>query len=246
MALESSVLSTEEFRGFAKDCVLFCHVTTHLDGMRYDGLLLEKGGSGWPHVVAMDAEGEVVAELQRRERSVEGFRGLMKGSAEFVSLRSRKDRSPTEEARFLGLEIRMRKVKAEDARARAATLKGLDDASRKELDGLLLALDFATRLEHINWGSPEARASWGMTLADRWKAGQEPSCDDDRFETFYILILDYAEYAKDTVLFEKALGKLRERPGSTPEIEPYFRAQDERLAKLKKEGPPEGAGEDKK
>ncbi len=45
----------------AARAVLFCHVTTRLRGDPYPNLMSEKGGRGFPHIVILDAEGNLLA-----------------------------------------------------------------------------------------------------------------------------------------------------------------------------------------
>lgn len=53
--------------------MLFLHVTTGMKGGRYDDLLREKGGYGFPYLVFMDATGDVLLEHEG-PRTVAGFR----------------------------------------------------------------------------------------------------------------------------------------------------------------------------
>ncbi len=75
--MERGALSTAEFREFGKDYVLFCHITSRVEGEPYADLLSKKGGGGWPYLVAMDADGNVAAK-HSGSRSVEGFLATMK------------------------------------------------------------------------------------------------------------------------------------------------------------------------
>ena len=48
--MERGALSTAEFKEFAKDYILFCHITSMVEGEKYPKLLQEKGGRGFPYV----------------------------------------------------------------------------------------------------------------------------------------------------------------------------------------------------
>lgn len=61
-----------EFAKFGETFVLYCHVTTDLLEDRWPDLLSEKGGTGWPHVAFLDAEGEVLLPHKGPD-TVEGF-----------------------------------------------------------------------------------------------------------------------------------------------------------------------------
>ena len=47
-ALEHGPLLTDDFAKFAKDYVLFCHITSMIPGEKYGDLLEEKGGNAFP------------------------------------------------------------------------------------------------------------------------------------------------------------------------------------------------------
>ena len=235
------MLSTAEFREFAKGVVPFLHVTSQVEGDKYPDLLSEKGGRGFPHVVCMDAEGGVLAVLNAR--TVDGFKDMMKRGAEFQALVAKKDRTPAEELSVLKAELGLGRLKPEEARARATALKGLDEAAKKELDGLLLGLDIRAEMAKITReNAKEGRIAAGKAFAEMWKAGREPT-DEDTVQPFFILMLDYAESIPDAALFEKALGELQERFGDKPQAAGFLKKQEERLAKLKGgAGPPKEGG----
>jgi len=233
------VLSTDEFKAFAAEVVPFLHVTSRVEGEHHPNLLEEKGGRGFPHVVALDAKGDVVATLQ--ERTVEGFRKMMKGAGDFAALSGKEKRTPAEEMRLVRLLHDMDRIEADEARARANALVEPDEAVKKDRDDFLVMLDVVGELEGKNLREPAARVEVGKTFHDWWKAGREPK-DEAAVQPFFILMLDYAEAEKDVALFEKALGKLREAFGSRPETERFFKNQEGRLAKLKEAAPPEPGG----
>lgn len=228
------MLSTEEFKGFAKDYVLFSHITSQVEGAAYPKLLQEKGGRGFPYVVAMDAAGEVVAKL--RDRSVEGFRSMMKDAADYAVLLPKKERTPAEALRFLRLEMRLGKVADEEARTRATALEGLDDAGKADRADLLLGLEIKAELNKIQGRDPAPRIAAGKVFAGMWAAGREPQ-DMEYVQAFFFLMLDHAEDVKDLALFEKALVKVKENFTHIPAGSQFFTRLDERLAKLKEAAP---------
>ena len=53
--------------------VLFCHNTSMVEDEPYPKLLSEKGGRGFPFLVFMDAEGDVITPQGYDKFTVEGF-----------------------------------------------------------------------------------------------------------------------------------------------------------------------------
>ncbi len=240
MNLESSVLSTDEFKAFAKDHVLFLHVTSFVEGEKYPDLLKEKGGQGWPFVVAMDADGNVVSRLD--DRTVDGFKAMVKAGSEYLALKAKKDRTPAEELRVLATDLRAGTIQGAEFKERVAALKGLDAAATKERDDLLVHVDFVAEMKKVQDAhspDPKYRIAAGKVYAAMHAAGRVPA-DQNEMAAFYQFTIDYAESVKDVPLFETALGKLREAFGDNPRAQGFFKMMDDRLAKLK--GP---AGEKK-
>ena len=225
------MLSSEGFKGFAKDHVLFLHVTSQVDGHANPNLLSEKGGRGFPYVVAMDAEGNVVAQLQ--DRDVNGFATMMKDGADFTRLAPKKDRTPAEEIRLVRLEWQLDKVDNAAARARATALKGLEGEAKADFDDLVLSLDVDDALKPVQEtrGRDMAlRIAAGKTFAGMWKEGRFPGKKYQ--QGFLFMIFDYSEDAKDAELFEKALAKLKEVRPDVPASSRMFTDQEARLKKL--------------
>jgi hypothetical protein len=234
--LESSVLSTKEFGEFAKEFVMFAHITTRIEGRKDDDLLSKKGGTGFPYLTALDAKGRVTAKLTGG-RSVEGFRAMMADGAKLDALRAKEKRTPDEEFSLLQHDMSVANVGVDEARASVAAAKGLSDAQKKDLDGALLGLEIEAAMpkpKNAEEAKSQAIAA-GKTFAEMWAAGREPT-DDQHIQPFFILMLDHAESTKDAALFEKALEKLRAKFGSNPQAAGFFKKQDARLAALKAGG----------
>ena len=66
MHLESSVLSTPEFKKFSEKHVMFLNIMTRIRGYPDDDLLRAVGGRGFPTLVVLDSSGEVVAKPATR------------------------------------------------------------------------------------------------------------------------------------------------------------------------------------
>ena len=237
--MESGPLSSEEFKGFAAEVVPFLHVTSNVEGEHHPKLLQEKGGKGFPYVVVMDAKGEVLAQVPWKERTVEGFRKTVKVAGEFTALSAKEKRTPAEEMKFLRLQHDMHKVEDAAARERANAIDVSDAAVKKDRDEFLFVLDVAAELKGKNLREAPARIALGKTFSEWWKAGKEPT-DEALAQPYFILMLDHAESARDVDLFEKSLGRLRERFGSTPGADGFFKKQEERLQKLKAPATPVG------
>lgn len=228
------MLSTEEFREFAKGVVLFAHVTTRIEGRRDEDLLSRKGGTGFPYLVAMDAEGRVTAGLEGG-RTVDAFGAMVARGKEYAAKKARKDLPAEEALALLTHDLKYGNLDLAGAKAAAAALKGLTPEQKRSVDHAILDKEIRDATGAIKTGSPEERQAVGKVMAGFLKEGREPDPDGGGFQPYWILLLDHAEAAKDAALFEKALGKLREKLGSNPGAKGFFEKQEQRLEKLKAE-----------
>jgi hypothetical protein len=234
--MEGRVLSSEAFRPFSKDHVLFAHIASMVDGEKYPDLLKEKGGSHLPYVAALDSGGEMLYPLE--EMSIAGFQSMVKLGAEDLALRQKKARTPGEEMRFLVLENGAGRVADADVRAKAQALKGLDANGTRERDDLLIRIEVAAEMarfkkEELAKHDPKNAVDSGRLYAAMYRAGRIPK-DYGQASAFYGAILDFAEAEKDPALFEAAHKGLKDVcKDKMPLPDFYLKQLDERLARIK-------------
>lgn len=122
------------FPAFSAKVVPFLHLTTRIEGRKYDGLLKEKGFRGFPSLAFMDAEGEVVATPP--DRSVLAFELCLSALTRFDDVKARADAGDGEAvAELLIIEHDLGRVKSEAFGERVvAALAVAGDAQRKRLE----------------------------------------------------------------------------------------------------------------
>ncbi len=225
------MLSTPEFVKFAKDVVLFCHLTTHIDGNPHENLFREKGGSMYPYMAFLDAEGHVLAV--QTERSVDGFRKTLDGDvAAFRALCEQAAAGDADARRALfAKRVELRHFDDFDAaHAELAALAGLDDATRAKLDQQLVDQEFNLILGTAR--SAEDAPAAGARCLPMWQKHRIPS---ERFAPyFWFFLASDAVQQKDADRLAEAIGKL-EATGS-PRAETYLPALRQALAKLRAGG----------
>lgn len=224
---------------------MFAHVTTRIEGRKYEGLLSEKGFSGFPSLAALDENGDIIAKLTT-SRDVEGFKTMMASGAKFMEVRAKTEKTLDDEVFLLKHDVEMGNAKLADAKDRIAKLDGLSDEQQKEIDGLLTDLEIKDAL-----GNPRSReemeaikAAQTPKFVEMLNAGREPT-SDDTYGPFFSFILEYAEKQADADLFEKALNKLRAK-FDNPRNANFFKAKDEVLAKMRAAGDTDGEGHEGK
>lgn len=235
--MESGALSDDSFPEFAKEVILFLHITTRIEGRKDDGLLGTVGGRGFPHVVAMDDAGKVVAELEG-QRNDEGFRAMMKAGKEYVDLRAKAQKGdPVAKIEFF-IRAMMKGDYADldSAKKHLATLKGVTKEQQARIDVQLVNLEVQDLMKPVRENKDKTKeqelyAAAGKTFVEMRKKGRIPTADN-HFGDFYSSILVHAEVEKDIPLFEEALKILEER---FPRATRFFETKRKILEKLKEE-----------
>jgi hypothetical protein len=208
------------------------HVTSRVEGEAHPKLLEQKGGLGFPHLVFMDAEGEVVA-THEGALSVEGFAETAKDAKGYLDVQTKAaagDRAAKIDLALLKVEAGKRGL--EDAKKELAALGELTEAQKKRLDGLELS-PWIEEILNQTTVEKATQVESGRRFAEWAAQGREPVRRND-VANFWSLILVYAEANKDAATYQKALGKLRERFGSNKK---FFETKEKILEDLKAKKP---------
>jgi hypothetical protein len=211
--------------------VLLCHVTSHVEGDKHQGLWQEKGGSGFPFLVFMDAEGNVVAK--QGERTVAGFQVRLAACKAYLELAAKhKAGDESVAADLLIARIELDQVDFAAAKQEAETLGRVDAAKQKKIDGLLLDLEVFSIVRSAR--APAAAKESGAKFLEMMKAGRVPTGPIAR--NFYAWILPVAEAAGDAASYEQALTGFKQFVGDNRAMQEAVELFEQRLAKLKGAG----------
>lgn len=188
--------------------VLFCHITTKIPGHKYDGLLSEKGGGGFPYLAFLNAEGDVVAKHQG-PRSIEGFQQTAKDAKLYVELKKKMDEGKADLATkvdFLVVSAKLGNVSLADAQKQAKDLAGLSPDQQKKVDEALANLEIADILKTVR--SKDAQAEAGRKFFEMKKEGRVATFDGTIWG-YWVCILTHAEAQKDAATYEEGLNALK-------------------------------------
>lgn len=211
--------------------MLFCHVTSRVKDAKYDDLLGQKGGQGFPHLVAMDSEGDVLAELEG-PRSVQGFEGMMAKAREFVEL-VKKAKAGDKEAKYKVLvhRLKMGGIPAEEVEKEAKAAGPLTREQEETIQSLLANASVMEVLKNIKDKGSKLEA--GKKFLEMKKAGKPAPSGEQEVQAYWILMMEYAEDQKDAATFEEALNALKKKFGDNPQAQQFFKTKEEALKKLK-------------
>lgn len=230
-SFEKSVLSDTAFAEFAQQVVLFCHVTTMVEGDKYQELLREKGGRLFPHVVFLDADGKVLAN--QKDRTVAGFQRALQGIAAYDALLQKVTAGDSSRAaELLQTGVEMGRVDFAAAKELAAKFGKLADDEQKKVDAALLNLEVADVMTRVR--TQEQAAAAGRTFAKMMGEGRIPTGSAAR--NFYAVMLTTMEADKDAAGFEKVLAAYKKLIENEPRGPRVIEDLEARLKKLQSGG----------
>jgi len=220
--------------------VLFLHVTSQVEGDEHQELFKQRGGTGFPYLAILDADGELL--FGRASRNVAGFELAMerarKTQAQLADLARRSEQGDASARYALFLKrVELLRYSAAEARAAFAGLK-LSEEDRKVAEARLVELDIREVMSTLT-KDPQSRIAAGRTFAKMWAAGTTPA--DPRtteWRYFYHFVMVHAEAEKDADLFERALEVYKGQFGSNPRSRRTIESFESKLARLRADGEP--------
>lgn len=228
--MEGGPLSSPEFKEFAKEVVLFCHITTRIPGRKDDDLLTKVGGRGFPHLVYMDETGKVLGRPARR--SVKAFRE----GARYLTLSRKAELNQAETIELIELGLATGLIKPEDAKARAAKLE-FDDAERARVDALIKTAEGRAKIAGLMGqlrSQQDVQAKGAGIGKQIWQLHQEgvELGEDSQSLGAYHLILVYAQAERQLEPAKFALEKLKAALGNEPRAKQFLQQLEQQVKQL--------------
>ncbi len=232
--MEGGALLDDKMAEFAKDYVLFCHVTSKVTGAKHPDLLAEKGGRGFPHLVFLDAEGQVAGvHTDWKNRTADGFAATGKLVKSVPALKAKAATDPAADFELFSAQLKLGLLDAAKTKERIAGLKDLTPEQKGVVAGVQANFEVEDAIKTLpRAATAEQRGELGAKFLEMHKAGRIPS-DEMRIQTFYIFIMDHAEAKKDIPSFELALAALKAKFGDNAQAAKFFEDRENRLKKLK-------------
>jgi len=245
--LERGAFSQDNVKEWGKKYVLFCHITTHIKGEKYGDLLTQKGGNGFPHLVFMDADGNVLA-THEGDRSLEAFDETAKKAQKGLELRKKAasgDKAALVEVTLMDLEEGHIKLAEAKKKLEGVTLT---DEQKKKFAGAEANEDVKAIIEPYDKNPPQtqqdmekARREVGEKFAARKKAGKAAPTGEQEWNVYWSLLMGYAEEKKDAALYSDCLDAFKEKYGKEPRAKQALENMQKKLEEMKK-----GSGDEKK
>jgi hypothetical protein len=218
---------------FSKDYVLYCNITTHVETDKDQELLEAKGGDGFPYLIFMDSEGNILAKHEE-ERDAQGFAKTGEKAKAFLALKAKAAKGDkAAKVDLVIAQLELGHFGAEEAQKKLSGLGTLSKAQKAKLDGLLVAAEIREILKTVTREKDTQREA-GKKFLEMKKAGK-PAPEGDEAQPYWILILNNAEEDKDVTVFAEALQALKAKYGDNPQAAQFFQAKEAVLKKLREE-----------
>lgn len=210
-------------------------MTSRVEGDKHQKLFKQRGGTGFPYLAVLDADGELL--FGRASRNVAGFEFAMrrarKMQTQLADLAKRSEQGDASARYALFLKrVELMRYSAAEAREEFAGLK-LSEEERKVAEAKLVDLDIREVMSTLT-KAENSRTAAGRAFAKMWEAGTTPA--DPRtteWRYFYHFVMVHAEAEKDADLFARALEVYKGQFGSNPRSRRTIESFERKLAKLR-------------
>lgn len=202
-------------------------MTTRIEDKPYDGLLLEKGGTGFPTLMFLDAEGRKLMK-HGGPRTPGGFEGSLEVVDEFLELSRKADSGDSKAA--AGVLIRQLELEwygIDEARKRADAIEKVPSKAKKQLEQLLIDTEVRDAYEQAG-DDAEARFAAGKRFAAMYEEKQIPE-NQTQLIRFWVVMADYAERERDKKLFKKIIKEFEDTVDSGSRNRKTLKWLEERL-----------------
>lgn len=185
-------------------------------------MLEEKGGRGFPFLVFLDSEGNVILE-HTGDRSPEGFEKSGARVLEYVDLKKKADGGDkAAREKLVWVELDLGRLKAAEAEKRLKELKAKITPEQRGRLELQAAYDELTR---------DVRLEAGKKFYDLWKRKVVPRSDDRMHDEFWNALMHYCRVNKIPDGFEEGIRRFKEKYGSR--ADEWAAEQEKTLERIK-------------
>lgn len=219
--------------------MLFCHITTQVEGDPHPNLLSEKGGMGFPHMVVLDADGMVLA-MHEGGRSTDAFaetveqaKQTQKELAELTAAAAKGDEAAARN--LFEKQLELNHLKPAAALERLGKLKGIDDEQKARFLGLIAEAEVAEQLGKLT-DDEATHAAAGKVFVAMMEAGRVPPEGQNQLYFWYLMSI-HAQQENKLDVMTKAVEGLR---AMSRKPERLMKDLEAKLEKMKGDGGDKG------
>ncbi|MFN0207906.1 MAG: hypothetical protein ACKVS6_16485 [Planctomycetota bacterium] len=207
--LESGPFLDPRFAQFGESFILYCHITSGVASRKYESLFKEKMGMGYPTILYLDSDGDVVYRHQAI-RTIEGFESSAKEAQEFSRLRKGAETGdPDAKLAFIIKQYDSNLIRPEELAPKIKDFTNLSPDSQRQLDELKFELELNDLYRKSN-GKPELLAEAAQQILAMYDTKKIPQREKAK-DFYYGVLSNYARAKKDITVFEIVIKEMAAR-----------------------------------
>lgn len=196
----------------------------------YQDLLREKGGTGFPTIMFLDADGSMLGKHSGK-RTVEDFQASLERVSKFKEVLAKAAAGDAAAKREVFVQnLEWGSIPFAEAKQQAATMKDLTAEQTARIETALVTLELADARGKMR-SDPAGAVAAMLAMHD----GKRVPTDKMPAQNFYATLASAAEQAKDIKAFELAYGEFRRLLGDATNAERILAQFERRLAALKEQ-----------
>jgi hypothetical protein len=236
--LQQGVLASPEFAALGDEVVLFCHVTSGVEGDKDQDLLARLGGRAFPFFIGLDEAGRPIARFAYPQ-TLAGLTRFVAGDLkEYAELRAKAGKGDKPAmAALLMHRIEFGHLQPAELQKVLQSADYLTKAQRAVIERGLIRLEIREILARIDGDDPDSVVRAAERMLVMKEAGRIPTGREGHM--FWQIILGHADKTEDPALFREVLDRIQQLPGDPPPRKWLSRMQN-RLKALEfmKKAPP--------
>ncbi|MDP7062981.1 MAG: hypothetical protein QF489_08655 [Planctomycetota bacterium] len=231
--MEGGLLTTPEFATFTEKVVPFLHVTTRIEGRAHEGLLREKGGRGFPTLMFLDAEGEILGEPGGRDvASFDKTLGALMAIKDLEKRIAAGEKNLDDDLFMAQLAMGQFKT-VKEIEEKAQSFKKLTEEQKSTIAKAIVAKKVEEAMNNMERG-PDGQAKLGKKFKAIYDEGIYP--EGDMEGPFWGFLMEYAESEGDAKTMEVALDHVKRIFGKEEWAKGLIEEKEASLKKIKEGG----------
>ena len=219
-------------KALGKSVVLFCHITSRVEGEPYPNLLHQMQGRGFPALRFLNAKGELLS-IYNGARKVESIEFAAEGLNELAQLEAALAAGDKKVApKILAHKLKLGMLSNADAEKQRAELKGLSAKLGRELDNLVRDQKILNLVKATSRKSKDSLAEAAKEFKAITRASGTPKANNVQ-RLIWPIMVDHAVAVSDKKLMKKALKATKKAYGKSIDKD-WIRRMERTLKHMKR------------
>ncbi len=236
--MENGLFSSSEFAEWSKSYVIYCHISTRIEGRKDEGLFREKGFTGFPTLAFLDTNGDLTAK-HAGSRVIPQLDKTAKKSSAYMALRSKAkagDKAANQHLFVADLELGRYDFASGSLRL-AVLRKQMSESLQEKADQLLIDTQYKELRSQLSkdllagLARPEYSKRYQAMNVDFYQAGRLPS--GSTAMSILMGVMRSGFQNKDEALLAAALQEFKTRAATQATYARYVGRYEDMLTQLR-------------